>query len=103
MLLIILTAYEAFGQANVTVNGYLRDAADGESLIGATVFVKEINNGAVANVYGFYSLTLPAGTYTLEYSYVGYDKVIKEVTLTENLRLDIELASRKAAVERGGD
>ena len=44
-----------------TISGYIKDASNGETLIGSTVYVEEVSGGAVSNVYGFYSLTLPAG------------------------------------------
>ncbi|QJW92014.1 TonB-dependent receptor [Spirosoma taeanense] len=79
-------------QANLTVSGYIRDAANGEGLIGVSVYVKETGTGAVTNSYGFYAITVPAGTYTLVISYVGYEKQTKTVALTDqNRRLDLEL------------
>ncbi|MFC5410539.1 carboxypeptidase-like regulatory domain-containing protein [Larkinella bovis] len=76
----------------VTVSGYIKDAANGEGLIGVSVFVKETSSGVTTNSYGFYSLTLPAGTYNLVYSYVGFSKQNRTVDLTgENVRLNIEL------------
>ncbi len=80
-------------QSQVTLSGYVRDAANGESLIGASIYVQEVGNGTVTNVYGFYSLTVPAGDYQATYSYVGYQSVSKKLPLTEDIRLDIELAS----------
>jgi hypothetical protein len=78
-------------QTKYTLNGYLRDASNGEALIGATVFVKEISGGVVTNPYGFYSLTLPMGTYTLEFRYIGYATVLETIELNSNVRKDIEL------------
>ena len=43
---------------NLTISGYMKDASNGEALIGATVFVKELETGNVTNVYGFYSITI---------------------------------------------
>ncbi|GAB3249834.1 TonB-dependent receptor [Larkinella harenae] len=75
-----------------TVSGYIKDAANGEGLIGVSVFVKETGSGVTTNSYGFYSLTLPAGTYNLVYSYVGFSKQNRTIDLTgENVRLNIEL------------
>ncbi|MFD2573723.1 carboxypeptidase-like regulatory domain-containing protein [Spirosoma soli] len=79
-------------QSRFTVSGYIKDAADGEGLIGVSVFVKEAGTGAVTNNYGFYAVTVPTGTYDLVISYVGYEKQTKSVTLTDrNVRLDVEL------------
>lgn len=74
-----------------TISGYIKDAANGEALIGAAVFVKEAATGTSTNVYGYYSLTLPAGNYSLEISYVGYTTIRETIDLSENTRRDIEL------------
>ena len=76
-----------------TVSGYIKDKNSGETLIGANVYVKELKTGAAANLYGFYSLSMPQGTYTLIYSYIGYEQVVKEISLTENKTINIELTS----------
>jgi CarboxypepD_reg-like domain/TonB-dependent Receptor Plug Domain len=74
-----------------TLNGYIKDASNGEALIGATIFLKEVNAGAATNVYGFYSITLPAGVYSVEFSYVGYTTLRESIDLNQNVRHDIEL------------
>ena len=75
-----------------TISGTLKDAGNGEDLIAATVIVKELKGvGAVANVYGFYSLTLKVGTYTLIYSSLGYTPIEKKIELTESMNFNIEL------------
>lgn len=74
-----------------TISGYIKDVANGEALIGATVYIKETGTGAITNEYGFYSITLPPATYNLNYSYVGYSSLPKILELNKNERLDIEL------------
>lgn len=93
LLLILSASIHTFSQTKNTVNGYLKDVSDGEKLIGATVYVLEAKTGVSTNVYGFYSITLPAGDYTLEFSYIGYEKKIQQISLTENIQLDVELRS----------
>ena len=51
---------------NYAVSGEIRDQSTGESIIGATVFVKSKNSGCVTNSFGFYSLSLPSGNYEME-------------------------------------
>ncbi|MDI9873592.1 MULTISPECIES: TonB-dependent receptor [Flectobacillus] len=76
----------------LTVSGYIKDVKNGEGLIGASVFVKELMTGTTTNTYGFYSLTVPKGNYTLVVSSVGYRKSIREIKLTEqSLSLNLEL------------
>jgi hypothetical protein len=78
-------------QEKFTISGTLKDAGNGEVLIGAGISDKETKLGATANVYGFYSLTLPKGKHTIIFSYLGYTSVTKEITLDKNLSFDIEL------------
>ena len=85
----ILFFSTAYAQ-NVTLSGYIKDAANGEELINASI-VNEKSQGAVTNVYGFYSLTLPAGKYTFTVSYIGYESIEKTLTLKESQTLDFEL------------
>lgn len=91
MLLILSISISA--QEKVTISGYITDASSGETLIGATAYIQELGNGAVSNEYGFYSLSVPPGEYTLEYSYIGFDNVIKAISLRENEKFDIEMGA----------
>ncbi len=78
------TVIDAASQRH-TISGYIKDAATGETLIGASVFVEQLKVGAVSNAYGYYSLTLPAGKITLRFSYVGYQTTEMTVDLNENI------------------
>ncbi len=80
-------------QENHSMSGYVRDASSGEELIGATIYVEEIQGGAATNVYGFYSLTLPSGTYNIRFSYIGYQTQVISVELNKDLHYDLELIS----------
>lgn len=92
IFIFFLLAFQAFTQSNsFTISGFVKSAESGEELIGATVAVKSQNVGVSANVYGFYSLSLPKGTYEVTYSYIGYKEVVKNVELTENKSLNVEL------------
>ena len=72
-LFLLFISSAVFGQQKFTLSGYIRDATSGESLVGATIRVKEITNqGSTANNYGFYSITLAPGSYTLMAQYLGY-------------------------------
>lgn len=89
----ILVPLALAGQNKYTVSGYIKDVASGEDLIGASVFIQGENpTGTVTNIYGFYSITLPEGNYTLNYSYVGYEVVSREINLQQDERINITLA-----------
>ncbi|MEQ8470148.1 MAG: TonB-dependent receptor [Marinoscillum sp.] len=89
----LLIGSAGFGQEKVTLSGYVRDASDGETLIGATVVVNELSSGNITNVYGFYSITVPPGDYTIDFRYVGYETITRSINLTSNQRIDVELSA----------
>ena len=86
-------AHNAATEKKFTISGYVQEAETGEYLFGATVLVKELAKGAATNEYGFYSITLPEGTYTLAVSFVGYKTQEQQVILTGNRELNVELQS----------
>lgn len=97
--LALLVSAAVFCQNKYTINGYIKDSSNGEALIGATVYVKEISNGVTTNVYGFYSITLEPGTYTVQFSYVGYSTQLQTVSLQQNLQLNVDLEIESETLE----
>ena len=95
LLLALLASLAGSASAQTAaLNGFVRDAQSGETLLQATVRVEGTARGAATNVSGFYTLgDLPPGEATLTASYLGYQPVRRTVTLTagETTRLDIEL------------
>lgn len=91
IFLLVICSFVCQAQEKYTINGTIRDASNGEALIGVTVYIKEIKNGTTTNEYGFYSITLPKGTYTVDYTYVGFQPVVLTVTLEKNLQQSVEL------------
>jgi hypothetical protein len=85
-------------QTKYTLSGFVRDSLSGESLIGATVQVQD--DGSVSsNQYGFYSLTLPAGNYTMLVSFAGYQLQQLTVQLDKNINRNFQLLPRGALQE----
>ena len=84
-------AREAAPVRRFTLSGHVTDSASGETLIGAGVLSGRI--GAATNEFGFYSLTLPAGTHSLQVAYLGYDSVSAELDLQRDTTLDFALRS----------
>jgi len=93
ILFLLFTPKFSFSQNSFTLNGYVNDSETGEVLIGATVYVNELKSGTVTNAYGFYSLTLSEGEYTIDFRYIGYESLSRTVSLDANKKLDIELIS----------
>ncbi len=91
-------ALSGFAQKH-TISGYVKDAESGESLIGVTVYVEELKVGTVTNVYGFYSLTIPQGSYNVKYSFIGFQSVSEQFELTQDFKKDIELGTNSEVLK----
>lgn len=80
-----------FAQEKHTISGTVKDAGNGETSFGASVYLEGTDIGTVTNEYGFFSITAPNGEYTLVVSYLGYDKLTQQVSLTKDQKLIFEL------------
>lgn len=92
LFLFILLPVIASAQ-KVSLSGYMRDSASGESLMGGTVYIKEANTGGQTNSYGFYSVSVQPGTYTVIFSYVGYQTQTRTMALIANQSVNAEMRS----------
>lgn len=92
ILLCICISSALFSQEKFTISGYVKDAKNGEALIGVTVFKKNSQIGTTSNAYGFYSLTLPKGNDTIVFSFIGYKTTFKAVDLFSNQTVNLEMS-----------
>lgn len=69
-------------QEKFTLSGYIKDSLSGETLIGANLSIKSAGKSVSTNGYGFFSITLPKGTYQLNGTFIGYQS--KEITIDVN-------------------
>ena len=97
LLILLLITYKGMAQQKYTISGYIRSSETGEALIGATVLIKELYKGTMANAYGFYSITLPEGKHSVQYSYMGNISKTDDIELTGNISNNVEL--QQASVE----
>lgn len=105
--LLILLAMAGIAQNNpekmnrATINGYVKDSLSGESIIGATVSVTLSGGNSrsvMSNQYGFYSLTLDKGAYTINVSHISYLGKSISVTLDSNQSHNFDLYSKSSAI-----
>lgn len=85
-----------------TISGTIKSKAKGETLIGASVRAINSNQtagGTVSNEYGFYSLTLEKGNYTIEFSAVGLQTQLQELTIDKDITLNIMLDDEVRSLE----
>jgi len=86
----ILGNFNIFAQ-QYTISGIVKSDSNNEKLIGVTIFLPELNTGVSTDENGFYSITLPAGKYTLQISSIGFQDIIKKINLNKNLKMDFRL------------
>jgi hypothetical protein len=83
-----------------TISGFIRDASNGETLTGAVVYPQENPSvGIASNSYGYYSLTLPTGKYSLIVRFLGYKTKIVAVELKENVQLSFDMEEESIALK----
>jgi hypothetical protein len=87
-----LLCSHSFAQQKYAVSGTVKDKTSGEALIGASVYLREMPKyGVASNTYGFYSITAPAGNYTLVVSFAGYQSDSVKLILNKNISYTVEL------------
>jgi len=90
---LLISATPLLAQSKYTVSGIVKEKSSGETLIGVNISVKENPSvGVSTNEYGFYSLSLPEGSYTLFFSYIGYESESVPVDLRSNKTIHIDLS-----------
>lgn len=97
-LSLILSTLSAWAQ-NVNISGYVRDQLSGENIIGAVIYVVETGDIATTNNYGYYSFSLPSGTYTLQCIASLYQQLDTVVNCSQNLKLDFNLLEESTQLE----
>ncbi|HEU4717828.1 MAG TPA: TonB-dependent receptor [Bacteroidia bacterium] len=91
-LFLLLLPAAAGAQNKYTVSGNVKNKKSGESIIGAIIRIPEVKGaGAASNEYGFFSITVPEGDYTLTVSMTGYKPQSIPLSLHQNVHQDFML------------
>jgi len=100
LIFFLFTALPLFAQKAFVISGTIKDEATGETLIGASVRIKELpQSGTATNSYGFYSLSAPRGDYTLLFTYIGYKTIIKQVSLHQSQTINTAMSANSELAE----
>lgn len=95
----LILIHTALAQEKFTINGTVKDASNGEVLIGATILITELGTGATTNEYGFYAITIAPGTYHVRFTYVGFRELTKTIVLDKNIQESIELETESEQLQ----
>jgi len=99
LYLIFLTIASTIFSQNSTISGYITDSETGEGLISANIYIDEIGTGTTTNEYGFYSITIPKGKYTVVYSYAGFKKELVKIDVKYSVSSNIELTPNSYEID----
>jgi len=93
-LVLLLFSFGITAQNKFTISGTISDSITGETLIGASVSIKELpGKGVTTNSYGYYSLTLVKGKYTVVVGYLGYKNYEAAISLNSNQQINTKLVT----------
>ena len=94
-----LICFQALAQQKYTISGNITDASNGEALSGVIVSIKNHNYVAISNSYGFYSISVPEGDYSVTVTQMGFTKQEQSVKLHENQLIDFNLQPKNFELE----
>lgn len=106
-LLLLFTINSLFAQVKnndsskqkFTLSGTISDSKSNETIIGVNVFIPELKTGTTTNEYGFYSITIPNGTYTIQLSSVGFQILEEKIVLDKNIKNNFKLAASEEQLQ----
>ena len=89
-LIAFLFFIPTFLLASGKLTGVVTDSLTGETLIGANIFLAGTSLGSAADIDGEFTISpIPAGTYTVKCSYVGYQSKQVDVTIADGKTLEL--------------
>ena len=99
LLVIFLVSLNINSQNNFTFSGYVLDSQTNELVIGASVIIDELNIGTITNSYGFFSITVKEGDYSVKTQNLGYKDDLQIISLNKNIILNIYLTEEVESLD----
>ncbi|WP_035673792.1 TonB-dependent receptor [Flavobacterium sp. 83] len=107
-LIVLMSFFTSFSQdintgeqskQKFTLSGTIIDANSNETLIGVNIVIPELKTGVTTNEYGFYSITVPKGNYSVQITYLGYQTIEESINLDQNIKNNFKLISNETALK----
>jgi hypothetical protein len=97
LLLMVFLPYCLVAQKQITISGFIKDAANSEALVGASIYLTNAHRGTISNAYGFYSISvMPSDSIGLVISSLGFEPKVLVITANQNQRLDYSLLEKSS-------
>ena len=94
-ILLFFAVHLAYGQ--MEVSGTVTDAADGTTLIGVNILIKDSGTGTVTDIDGNYTLSVPDANTVLVFSYTGFDN--QEITVGNQSNINVAMSAGSAILD----
>ncbi|QJB32189.1 TonB-dependent receptor [Chitinophaga oryzae] len=98
-LLFTTISFGAYSQEKVTLSGTITMKANTETVIGASIFIPEAKVSAISNAYGFYTVTVPKGEYTIVISCIGFESIEEPISLKQNTRRNFSMSEKSKTLD----
>ncbi|WP_188369347.1 TonB-dependent receptor [Muriicola marianensis] len=101
LLPIVLTLlfYGISAQERFTLSGTVSEVSSNEALIGVSIVIPSLKTGVSTNEYGFFSLTLPRGTYELQITYLGFEEISETVVFDRDKKMNFQLTEKAEVLD----
>ena len=99
LLFFFAFVFNTYSQEKFTLSGTIANKANNETLIGVNIVIPEAKASLVTNSYGFYSITLPKGEYTIIISYMGFDSIEIPISLTQNTKKNFTMFENNKSLQ----
>ena len=90
-IILFLSFHVSYTQSNHSIYGYATDSISGEALINAHIVINEKKSGTSTNRYGFFTMSIPEGNYTLSVSMIGYIRKELKLSVNKDIRINVNL------------
>ncbi|MBV7270246.1 TonB-dependent receptor [Winogradskyella luteola] len=98
-IIIISSFLKISAQEKFTLSGTITDSQSNETLISVNIIIPELQTGTITNEYGFYSITLPEGTYKIQISYLGFKTVSETIVLNNDMVKNFKLSESAESLD----
>lgn len=98
-LLFTALSFRSYSQEKATLSGTITIKTNTEAITGASIFIPEAKVSTATNAYGFYSITLPKGEYTIVISCVGFENIEEQISLAVNTRKDFSMLEKSKTLD----
>ena len=98
-LLFTAVSFRSYSQEKATLSGTITIKTNTETITGASIFIPEAKVSTATNAYGFYSITLPKGEYTIVISCVGFENIEEQISLAVNTRKDFSMLEKSKTLD----